>query len=61
LEKEKKKSRKICGHMKVHRKKKRERERKIAMLSNQRWRKNLIMLRSNHDCPISTFPHTCTP
>jgi hypothetical protein len=19
------------------------------------------MLRSNHDCPISTFPHTCTP
>ena len=41
--------------------KKIKKERKKAMLSNQRWRKNLIMLRSNHDYPISAFPHTCTP
>jgi len=37
--------------------KKEKKERNIAMLSNKRWRKNHIMLRSNHDHHISTHMH----
>jgi len=53
----KKRKKEKCGHKKVHRKKRKKRERNIAMLSNKRWRKNHIMLWSNHDHPTPTHMH----
>ena len=44
---------KMCGHILVH-----NRAKKLAMLSNKGWRKNHIMLWSNHDHPTPTHMHT---